>query len=164
MKRNSMRVLSSIALVIVCAGGAAAQRAPGGPPRPSEFDAYCSLGPDSLPRDGVPKGEVRGPFKLASAAYPGAEHSYWVYVPAQYDAAREASLMVFQDGATYLKADGFYRAQNVLDNLVRHGRAQPQHGRCDAAGDDALVVARPAGVARPARHEGACVSRQEIAA
>jgi hypothetical protein len=29
--------------------------------------------------------------------------------------------MVFHDGATYLKADGFYRAQNVLDNLMYRG-------------------------------------------
>src|SRR4029079_9433241 len=72
-------------------------------------------------REGVPKGEVRGPFKLPSTAYPGAEHSYWVYVPAQYDPSREATLMVFHDGATYLKADGFYRAQNVLDNLIYRG-------------------------------------------
>ncbi len=76
------------------------------------------LGPDSLPRDGVPKGEVRGPFKLPSKAYPGVEHSYWVYVPASYDGSQDVSLMVFNDGATYLKADGFYRAHNVLDNLI----------------------------------------------
>src|ERR1700733_12227705 len=121
MRRVGMPVLCSIALVIACAGGVAAQRAHGGPARPSEFDAFYSLGPDSLPREGVPKGDVRGPFKLASTTYPGTEHSYWVYVPAQYDASREASLMVFHDGATYLKADGFYRAQNVLDNLIYRG-------------------------------------------
>ena len=97
---------------------ASAQNAPGGPRGPSEFDAFYTLGPDSLPRDGVPKGEVRGPFKLPSKAFPGVEHSYWVYVPASYDGTREVSLMVFNDGATYLKADGFYRAQNVLDNLI----------------------------------------------
>src|SRR5262245_58333486 len=88
---------------------------------PSPFDAFYSLGPDSLPREGVPKGEVLGAFKLASNAYPGAEHSYWIYVPAQYDASREVNLMVFNDGATYLKTDGFYRAQNVLDNLIFRG-------------------------------------------
>src|SRR5262249_24425887 len=114
---------STVGVAIVLIAGTAlatAQRAPGGP-GPSEFDAFYTLGPDSLPRDGVPKGEVRGPFKLPSKAYPGAEHSYWGYVPAQYDASREVSLMVFHDGATYLKADGFYRAQNVLDNLSYRG-------------------------------------------
>jgi enterochelin esterase-like enzyme len=97
------------------------QRAPGGPPTPSEFDAFYTLGPDSLPRDGVPKGEVRGPFKLPSTVFPGVEHTYWVYVPASYDGSREVRLMVFNDGATYLKADGFYRANNVLDNLIYRG-------------------------------------------
>src|SRR6185295_18184986 len=111
----------SIALVMVGAEAATAQRAPGGPAGPSGFDAFYTLGPDSLPRDGVPKGEVRGPFKMPSKAYPGVEHNYWVYVPVQYDASREVNLMVFHDGATYLKADGFYRAQNVIDNLIYRG-------------------------------------------
>jgi enterochelin esterase family protein len=110
----------AVAQLVVGAEAASAQRAPGGP-GPSEFDAFYTLGPDSLPREGVPKGEVRGPFKLPGKAYPGAEHSYWIYVPAQYDASREVSLMVFNDGATYLKADGFYRAHHVLDNLIYRG-------------------------------------------
>ncbi len=88
MSGQRMPVLFSIALVIVGAGAAAAQRAPGGPAKPSEFDAFYTLGPDSLPREGVPKGDVRGPFKLPSTTYPGVEHSYWVYVPPQYDASR----------------------------------------------------------------------------
>src|SRR5262245_41209775 len=87
MKRLGKRILPgfgvAIALVIAGTEAATAQRAPGGP---SEFDAFYSLGPDSLPRDGVPKGGVRGPFKLPSKAYPGVEHAFWVYVPAQYDA------------------------------------------------------------------------------
>src|SRR6185436_9504677 len=122
MRRQRALILFSVALamalVIVGSEVIKAQRAPGGPPAPSPFDAFYTLGPDSLPRDGVTKGEVRGPFKLPSKAYPGAEHNYWVYVPVSYDASQEASLMVFHDGATYLKADGFYRAQNVLDNLI----------------------------------------------
>jgi enterochelin esterase family protein len=111
----------ALALVIIGTAAPAAQRAPGGPAGPSEFDTFYTLGPDSLPRESVPKGEVRGPFKLPGKAYPGVEHSYWVYVPAQYDGSRDTSLMVFNDGATYLKADGFYRAQNVLDNLIFRG-------------------------------------------
>src|SRR5262245_20545741 len=122
MRKQGKRILSclGVAIVLSMAGTevGTAQRAPGGPAGPSEFDAFYSLGPDSLPREGVPKGEVRGPFKLPSKAYPAAEHSYRVYVPAQYDASREVSLMVFHDGATYLKADGFYRAQHVHENLT----------------------------------------------
>jgi len=117
LRTGTLSCVAVIVLLTACIGPATAQRARGGP-GPSEFDAFYSLGPDSLPRDGVPKGEVRGPFKLPSKAFPGVEHSYWVYVPAAYDASREVSLMVFNDGATYLKADGNYRAQNVLDNLI----------------------------------------------
>jgi len=124
MTRHVALIRTGVEVVLALAlgtGVATAQRAPGGPPSPSAFDALYSLGPDSLPREGVPKGAVRGPFTLPSKAYPGAEHSYWVYVPAQYDASRETSLMVFHDGATYVKADGSYRAANVLDNLIYRG-------------------------------------------
>jgi len=100
-----------------------------------DYNAYYQLGPDSLPHDGVPKGEMRGPFVLPSQAYPGTQHTYWVYVPAQYDAAvaasrlrqgsgelrrseAEASLMIFQDGQAFKDMDGSVRAPNVLDNLI----------------------------------------------
>ena len=85
------------------------------PPNP---DIHYQLGPDSLPRDSVPKGEVRGPFTLPSEAYPGTQHTYWVYVPAQYDANVAASLMIFNDGQAFKNMDGDLRAPNVLDNLI----------------------------------------------
>ncbi len=87
------------------------------PPIPNA-DAYYRLGPDSLPQDGVPKGELRGPFTIPSQAYPGTQHTYWVYVPAQYDPAKPADLLVFNDGQAYLNPNGDARAQNVLDNLI----------------------------------------------
>jgi enterochelin esterase family protein len=87
----------------------------------TNFDAFYELGPDSLVRRGVPKGTVEGPFKLQSAIYAGVEHDYWVYVPAQYDGTADVSLMVFNDGATYLQADCYYRAVNVLENLIYRG-------------------------------------------
>ena len=64
------------------------------------------------------KGEVRGPFTLPSQAYPGTQHTYWVYVPAQYDKAVPASLMIFNDGQAFKNMDGDVRAPNVLDNLI----------------------------------------------
>jgi enterochelin esterase family protein len=76
------------------------------------------LGPDSMPQDGVPKGEIRGPFTLPSQVYAGTQHTYWVYVPAQYDPAVPASLMIFQDGQAFKDPDGDIRAQNVMDNLI----------------------------------------------
>ena len=81
-------------------------------------DAFYKIGPDSLPMDGIPKGEIRGPFKLDSKAYPGTFHTYWVYVPAQYDASVPASLMIFNDGQAFKNPDGDARAYNVMDNLI----------------------------------------------
>ena len=83
-----------------------------------DYNAYYQIGPDSLPHEGVPKGEVLGPVVLPSQAYPGTQHTYWVYVPAQYDAAVPASLMIFQDGQAFKDMDGLVRAPNVLDNLM----------------------------------------------
>jgi enterochelin esterase-like enzyme len=81
-------------------------------------DSQYRLGPDSLSQEGVPKGEMKGPFTLPSKAYPGTQHTYWVYVPAQYDPAVPASLMIFQDGQAFMNPTGEARAQNVIDNLT----------------------------------------------
>ncbi len=87
-------------------------------------DDFYKLGPDSLRHDGVPHGEVKGPFVLPSEAYPGTQHDYWVYVPAQYDDAKPACLMVFQDGHAFLNPEGQARATHVIDNLT-HRREIP---------------------------------------
>ena len=108
------------AMSIIATGaiaGAASQQAPA-PPQPPNTDSHYQLGPDSLPREGVPKGDVRGPFTLPSDAYPGTQHTYWVYVPAQYDPAVPASLMIFNDGQAFKNMEGDARAPNVLDNLI----------------------------------------------
>ena len=86
-------------------------------PRPNP-DSQYRLGPDSLPQEGVPKGEIRGPYTLPSQVYPGTQHTYWVYVPAQYDASVPAALMVYQDGQAFKDEKGDMRAQNVMDNLI----------------------------------------------
>ncbi len=87
------------------------------PPGPNPNSQY-RLGPDSMAQEGVPKGEIRGPYTLPSQVYPGTQHTYWVYVPAQYDPATPASLMVFQDGQAFKDENGDLRAQNVMDNLI----------------------------------------------
>ena len=87
------------------------------PPGPNPNSQY-RLGPDSMPQEGVPKGEIRGPFTLPSNVYPGTQHTYWVYVPAQYDPEAPAALMVFQDGHAFMNENGDIRAQNVMDNLI----------------------------------------------
>ena len=89
--------------------------------RPPNPDSQYHLGPDSMPQDGVPKGEIRGPFVIQSTAYPGTQHTYWVYVPAQYDPAVATSIMIYQDGQAFKDEKGDIRAQNVMDNLIyRH--------------------------------------------
>ena len=82
------------------------------------LDQYYKLGPDSLPQEGVPQGEVNGPHVLPSKAYPGTQHTYWVYVHKQYDPAKPASLMIFQDGYAFVKEDNHLLAGHVLDNLI----------------------------------------------
>ena len=57
-----------------------------GPDR--KMDAFYKLGPDSMRQEGVPEGRFDGPKVIASEAYPGTQHTYWVYVPAQYDPAK----------------------------------------------------------------------------
>ena len=82
------------------------------------MDSFYNLGPDSLPQEGVPKGSLKGPFILPSEVFPGTSHTYWVHVPAQYDAAKPASLMVINDGQAFINMEGDIRVPNVLDNLI----------------------------------------------
>ncbi|HEY3744134.1 MAG TPA: alpha/beta hydrolase-fold protein [Bryobacteraceae bacterium] len=88
------------------------------PAVPENIDSFYHLGPDSLPQDGVPKGDIKGPFTLPSQAYPGTQHTYWVYVPKQYDPKVPAALMIFNDGQAYMNPSGDVRAFNVMDNLI----------------------------------------------
>ena len=76
------------------------------------------LGPDSQRHEGVPKGKVEKHAWASSKLYPGTTRDYWVYVPAQYDAAKPAALMVFQDGGGYASETGAWRVPVVFDNLI----------------------------------------------
>ena len=88
------------------------------PPAGMAPNSQYRLGPDSMPQDGVPKGEIQGPFHIESNVFPGTQHTYWVYVPAQYDPKVPAALMVYQDGQAFKDENGDLRAQNVMDNLI----------------------------------------------
>lgn len=81
-------------------------------------DAFYKLGPDSLPQEGAPQGKLVGPSTLPCEVFPGTSHTYWVFVPAQYDSSQPASLMVFNDGQAFVNAEGSVRATNVLNNLI----------------------------------------------
>lgn len=81
-------------------------------------DSQYSLGPDSQQHDGVPKGQIQE-FTLAdSKIFPGFEHKWWLYVPAQYSDRQPVPLMVFLDGNWFMKREGHWRAPVVLDNLL----------------------------------------------
>jgi enterochelin esterase-like enzyme len=114
-----MNTIRACALVTLCvAVQVGAQVGGNGRGRGPNFDGFYKLGPDSLPQAGVPKGKFVGPTTLPSSIFPGTAHTYYVYVPAQYDSSQPASLMIFNDGQAFMAADGDVRAQNVLDNLI----------------------------------------------
>lgn len=83
-----------------------------------------TLGPDSQPQAGVPKGRIEGPHVFKSRVFRNTVRQYWVYVPAQYDAAKPAAVMVFQDGHKYVNVEQEYRVPVVFDNLI-HKKEMP---------------------------------------
>ncbi len=82
------------------------------------------LGPDSLPKDDVPKGKLIGPTLFKSKVFDGTIRQYWVYVPAQYAADKSACVLVFQDGQRAVNPKGVLRVPTVLDNLI-HAKEIP---------------------------------------
>src|SRR5689334_21591245 len=100
------------------------------------IDDY-SPGPDSLPQPDAPKGEVTKHSFDQSKIFPGTTREYWVYVPKQYEAAKPAPFMVFQDGIQY-------SAPVVFDNLIHKKEIPPligifvMHGRVKGTSTNAL--------------------------
>src|SRR5881394_3793600 len=116
MKRSAVWMpLLAVLVAITIAPYKLSQNAAPATPNPN---AFYKLGPDSLEQEGVPKGQMRGPFTLPSTVFPGTQHTYFVYVPAQYKAAVPASLMIFNDGQAFMAPTSNLRAHNVLDNLI----------------------------------------------
>jgi len=81
-------------------------------------DDVYTLGPDSTQHPGTPEGKVVGPLTLPSNIFPETTRNYWIYIPAQYDAAKPACLMIFQDGQAFVNPKGDYRIPWVFDNLI----------------------------------------------
>ena len=81
-------------------------------------DQYYQLGNDSKPQDGVPLGKFTAPLVIPSQVFPGTQHTYWVYVPAQYDPAKPTAVMIFNDGHALMAEPGDVQAHRVLDNLI----------------------------------------------
>ena len=109
-----MRRLSVSLLVVTALCAASAVRA---------ADDY-HLGPDSMVQDGVPRGKVTKLEWKSDKVFPGTVRDYWLYVPAQYDAAKPACVMVFQDGGSYVNETGQFRATVAFDNLI-HKKEMP---------------------------------------
>jgi enterochelin esterase family protein len=72
--------------------------------------------PDAREQPEVPKGEVRQMPSWSSTIFPNTTRDWWVYVPAQYNAANPAAVMIFQDGASARQY-----VVPVLDNLIAKG-------------------------------------------
>jgi len=72
--------------------------------------------PDARERAGVPKGTLKQMAPWSSKIFAGTTRDWWVYVPAQYNAANPAAVMVFQDGATARQM-----VVPVFDNLIAKG-------------------------------------------
>src|SRR4051812_22761475 len=87
-------------------------------PRDPHMDDFYHLGPDSQPIPGVPKGRFVGPNTLPSSVFPGTQHTYYVYVPAQYRPDQPTAVMIFNDGQAMMAEPGSVQAQYVLDNLI----------------------------------------------
>ena len=81
------------------------------------------LGPDSMPREGVPQGKITK-HSWTSQIFPGTVRDWWTYVPAQYTPATPACVMIFQDGGGYVSTNGQWRVPAVFDNLI-HRKEMP---------------------------------------
>lgn len=87
----------------------------------NQSDVRYAYGPDSVVRSGVPAGETIALDWSDSTIYPGTSRTFWIHVPARYDPAEPAGLMVFQDGWWYLDPELEVRGGIVLDNLIHRG-------------------------------------------
>jgi hypothetical protein len=80
------------------------------------YAADYTLGPDSQPQSGVPKGTITKYELKAGPFYPGTPHTYSIYAPAQYDAANPTPFMILLDGGAFLSDR--VRVPVVFDNLI----------------------------------------------
>ena len=84
--RSQRRVSASLGVAAWL--GAQAPAAPPQAPPSGLPPVDYSLGPDSQPQPGVPKGTLTRHVLAPGKFFPGTPHNYQVYVPAQYDASR----------------------------------------------------------------------------
>lgn len=97
--------------------------------RVSEY-SLCS---DSLPQDGVPRGQLYRFRHRSTSVYPGVERNVWLYLPHSVGTHRRVNLVVFQDGPSYFGP--MVNATTVLDNLVHRGEIPMTAGLFIAPGE-----------------------------
>jgi enterochelin esterase family protein len=119
MRRGALSIVLG---VFLCALPAAVVAQTATPPaadarKPGDYP----LGPDSLPKPGVPKGRLEGPFEFRSTVLAGTVRRYWLFVPAQYTGDTPANVLVFQDGQRATNPEGVLRVPQVLENLIASG-------------------------------------------
>ncbi|MBI3697504.1 MAG: esterase family protein [Acidobacteria bacterium] len=78
----------------------------------------AAYGADSYPQPGAPQGKLSEKLVHTSQIYAGMQSDYWIYVPAQYDPATPAALMVWQDGQGFINREAPSRLLTVTDNLI----------------------------------------------
>ena len=81
-----------------------------------------AFGPYSYESAGVPKGKLSEKMVHESKIYPGMKSDWWIYAPAQYDPAKPAAVMVWQDGEVLVNRELPSRAQIVFENLTHEGK------------------------------------------
>ena len=70
---------------------------------------------------GVPEGQLEKFEWKDSKVFPNTVRDVTVYIPAQYEATKPASLMVWQDGSRHADPNGQLRATRVFDSLIAKG-------------------------------------------
>ena len=88
------------------------------------MDLY-PLPDEAVVKDGVPRGTITKFHLDDSAVYPGVQHDFWSYVPAQYekDGSTPANLIVFTDAEWHMSGEnGATDVPAILDNLIHEGR------------------------------------------
>jgi enterochelin esterase-like enzyme len=81
-----------------------------------------AFGPYSYDKPGVPKGKLSEKMVHTSRIYPGMKSDWWIWAPAQYDPAKAAAVMVWQDGEVLVNRELPSRAQIVFENLTYEGK------------------------------------------
>ena len=102
-------------------GPAAAETPIAAMPKPPKWEPH----PDAIAQDNVPHGTVEDMPPFESKIFNNTTRNWSIYVPAQYNKATPAALMIFQDGHSYKDVNGRWRVPVVFDNLIAKGDMPP---------------------------------------